>query len=124
MTINNYNSPSFGLLYNSATSYTARKNLSKYINVVNSQKKLITDLDKKGYDIIVGLRDDAAWDTKGPFAITIEVCEKFTKQIRDNFTPLLKLNNEYNAIKTIEVDKDTHRNILKFLDQVRAAIQR
>ena len=123
MSINNCNPPSFGSLYQTATSSLARQKLSTCYNVVGSQKKLITDLDKKGYDVLVGLRDDAAWDTKTPFAITIEVCEKFKKHFTDTFTPLLKLNDKYNAVKTIELDKDINKNILKFLDHVRAAIQ-
>lgn len=124
MAINTVHSPSFGNLYQTATSRIAREKLLPYYDVVVSQKKLINDLDKKDYDVLVGFRDDARWDTNIPFAITIEVCEKFKQAFDRNFTPLLKLNNDYSATRTIVLDKDIKKNILKFLDEIRAVISK
>ena len=124
MTINQVNSPSFGRLYQTATSRMAREKLLPFHDIVSSQKNLINDLDQKDYDVLVSFRDDARWDTNVPFAITIEVCEKFKQAFDRNFTPLLKLNNDYSATRTIVLDKDIKKNILKFLDEIRAVISK
>jgi len=124
MTINAVHSPSFGNLYQTATSCIAREKLLPFSDVIVSQKKLIKDLDKKDYDILVSFRDDTRWETNIPFAITIEVCEKFKQAFNRNFTPLLKLNSDYSATRTIVLDRDIKKNIIKFLDEVRAVISK
>lgn len=125
MTINSINNrPSFGNLYSTASSSLARQKLSPFYEIISSQGKLIKDLDNKGYDVLVSMRDDAQWFTKGPFAINIEVCKKFTDDIKETFTPLLELSKKYSATKTIELDENMGANILEFLDEVKTVISK
>ena len=119
MTINKMNNPSFGRVYEAAATKASREILSKYIDIVKSQKNTLRKIDANDYDVFVFARNeslDTLHDVNSAFRV--EVRKKLMPPFKDNSTEFLVLNDGKNAVKTFRVSSGIEERIAKFLSKI------
>lgn len=124
MNSNQITTPSFGRMYCAATTKAAMASLSKYVDIVKTQKNVLNKLDEKGYDVFVQTNNqtlDVLSESKKVFKI--EIRRKLMPPFVDESTDFLKLKNGENAVGAFIWHKGIKKEIKDFFLKVNDTIK-
>ncbi|MBQ2870653.1 hypothetical protein IJE86_03010 [bacterium] len=123
MTINQASNPSFGRVYQAASSNVAREALSKYVDVVKKQKEALQIIDKNDYDVFLFMKNQlSSADRESKKSLVVEIRKKLMPPFIDSSTDFLVLKDGQTCVKNFVEGTDVVKGIKEFFNMVKDSL--
>ena len=123
MTINQASNPSFGRVYQAASSNVAREALSKYVDVVKKQKEALQIIDKNDYDVFLFMKNQlSSADRESKKSLVVEIRKKLMPPFIDSSTDFFVLKDGQTCVKNFVEGTDVVKGIKEFFNMVKDSL--